>query len=213
MCKKRWINIRDQFRKSLNKRKPKSGQAAADCSQKKYKYEETLQFLMPHMHDRSMILNVDPPVDNSIMQSFNEHDLQSPSADVDEKNTVHFMNYNNVEAHQTTEPPFSMRKKKRKTTECASATLMKYIIANNSPPTTTGVVNKHPIDGFLEGLAPTLKNLPPYYQHLAKGKIFSVVQDMEAAAFYSSYSQSPPWTSHSSNSCPSSLGNEQRPAS
>jgi hypothetical protein len=36
-----------------------------------------------------------------------------------------------------------------------------------------------PIDTFLEGLAPTLKKLPPYYQHWAKGKIFSFVQELE----------------------------------
>ena len=49
-CKRRWVNIRDQFKKSLNRRKTKSGQAA-DSNAKKYKYEEVLQFLMPHIHE------------------------------------------------------------------------------------------------------------------------------------------------------------------
>jgi hypothetical protein len=53
---------------------------------------------------------------------------------------------------------------------------------------------KHPIDAFLEGLVPTLKNLPPYYQYLAKGKIFSVVQELEGQAFFGS----PAATPHSS---------------
>ena len=52
---------------------------------------------------------------------------------------------------------------------------------------------KHPIDEFLEGLAPTLKNLSPYYQHMAKGKIFSVVQELEGQALFGS-----PTTPHSS---------------
>jgi len=41
---------------------------------------------------------------------------------------------------------------------------MKYIIENNKKQNDY----KYPIDAFPEGLAHTLKNLPPYYQHLAK---------------------------------------------
>jgi hypothetical protein len=52
---------------------------------------------------------------------------------------------------------------------------------------------KHPIDAFLEGLAPSLKTLRPYYQHLAKGKIFSVLQELESQALFGS-----PSTPHSS---------------
>jgi len=54
--------------------------------------------------------------------------------------------------------------------ETASSALMKYIIENNKKTKDY----KHPIDAFLEGLAPTLKNLPPYYQHLAKEKYFQL---------------------------------------
>jgi len=53
-CKRRWVNIRDQFKKSLNRRKTKSGHAA-DWNVKKYKYEDFLQFLMPHINERSTI--------------------------------------------------------------------------------------------------------------------------------------------------------------
>jgi hypothetical protein len=49
-CKRRWVNIRDQFKKSLSRWKTKSGQAA-DMNVKKYKYKEVLQFLMPHIHE------------------------------------------------------------------------------------------------------------------------------------------------------------------
>jgi hypothetical protein len=74
---------------------------------------------------------------------------------------------------------------------------MKYIIENNKKQNDY----KHPIDAFLEGLAPTLKNLPPSYQHLAKGKIFSVVQELEGKAFFGS----PAATPHSSrDSCDNS---------
>lgn len=37
----------------------------------------------------------------------------------------------------------------------------------------------HPVDAFLNGLAPTLKNLSPYSLNIAKSRIFSIVQEME----------------------------------
>jgi hypothetical protein len=59
-CKRRWVNIRDPFKKSLKRRKTKSGQAA-DSNVKKYKYEEVLLFLMPHIHERSTISSTEQP--------------------------------------------------------------------------------------------------------------------------------------------------------
>jgi hypothetical protein len=75
--------------------------------------------------------------------------------------------------------------------ESASSALLKYIIENNRKPNDC----KHPIDAVLEDLGPTLKNLPPQYQHLEKGKIpvFSVVQELECQAHFGS-----PATPHSS---------------
>jgi hypothetical protein len=66
---------------------------------------------------------------------------------------------------------------------------MKYRTENNKKQNDY----KHPIDAFLEDLAPTMKNLPPSYQHLAKGKIFSAVQELGGQAFFG-----PPVTPHSS---------------
>jgi len=73
-------------------------------------------------------------------------------------------------------------KKKKDETSSASAVLMKYIVDNNQKTTTEA---KHPIDAFLEGIAPTIKNLSPYLQHVAKGKIFSIVQELERQALLS----------------------------
>jgi hypothetical protein len=38
-----------------------------------------------------------------------------------------------------------------------------------------------------------MKNLPPYYQHLAKGKIFSVVQELDGQALFGSHSSRDSW--------------------
>ncbi|PZC71416.1 hypothetical protein B5X24_HaOG213479 [Helicoverpa armigera] len=56
----------------------------------------------------------------------------------------------------------------------ASASLMKYTIENEKK-----TEEDDHIDAFFKGLIPTLKRFSPYHQHLAKGKIFQVVQELE----------------------------------
>ncbi|CAG4980483.1 unnamed protein product [Parnassius apollo] len=58
----------------------------------------------------------------------------------------------------------------------ASSALMEYILKNKENSNTQDI---HPIDAFFNGLAATIKSFSPYYQHLAKGSIFAVVQDLE----------------------------------
>ncbi|CAH0560533.1 unnamed protein product [Brassicogethes aeneus] len=55
-CKKKWASIRDQLRRTIQKRKTKSGQAA--LKSRKYKYEDILTFLIPHLGERDGISNV-----------------------------------------------------------------------------------------------------------------------------------------------------------
>ncbi|CAG4945132.1 unnamed protein product, partial [Parnassius apollo] len=57
----------------------------------------------------------------------------------------------------------------------ASSALMEYILKNKEKSNTQDI---HPIDAFFNGLAATIKSFSPYYQHLAKGIIFAVVQDL-----------------------------------
>jgi hypothetical protein len=179
--KRRWVNVRDQFNKSLNRRKTKSGQAA-DSNVKRYKYEEVLQFVMPHIHERSTISSIEQPTEND-SDVVNSQAMASADDEMCEEISA---SKRNADIHQ---PETPRKKRKIVLPETASSALMKYIIENNKKQNHY----KHPIDAFLEGLAPTLKTLPPYYQHLAKGKIFSVVQDLEGQALFGS-----PATPHSS---------------
>jgi len=173
-CKRRWVNIRDQFKKSLNRRKTKSGQAA-NSNVKKYKYVGFLDFLMPHINERSTISSIEQPFENDSDM------VNSQVMATAEDKTREEISASNRDAdiHQPENP-----RKKRKIVlpETASSALMKYIIENNKKQNDY----KHSIDAFLEGLAPTLKNLPPYYQHLTKGKIFSVVQELVGQALFGS---------------------------
>lgn len=61
-CKKRWASVHDQYRRTLQKRKTKSGQPAV--KNKPYKYENVLEFLLPHVVDRETLSNV-PSLDDS----------------------------------------------------------------------------------------------------------------------------------------------------
>ena len=61
--KRRWVNIREQFKKSLNGRRSKIGEAA-DWNVMRYKYEEVLQFLMPHINERSTISSTEQHSEN-----------------------------------------------------------------------------------------------------------------------------------------------------
>jgi hypothetical protein len=173
-CKRHWVNIRDQLKKSLNRRKTKSGQAA-DSNVKKYKYEEILQFLMPRIHERSIISSIEQPSKNN-PDMVNSQVMASADNETHEEISA---SNRNADIHQPENP-----RKKRKIIlpETASSALMKYIIDNNKEQN----YYKHAIDAFLEGLAPTLKNLPPYYQHLAEGKIFSVVLELEGQGLFGS---------------------------
>ncbi|KAF2904552.1 hypothetical protein ILUMI_01622 [Ignelater luminosus] len=75
-----------------------------------------------------------------------------------------------------------INKRKRIPQESASFTLMKYIPSKNvnqgsAPPAT------HPVDAFLNGIAPTFKTLNPYFLNLPKSEIFTIVQKYEMHMF------------------------------
>jgi hypothetical protein len=105
---------------------------------------------MPHIHERSTISSIEQPPEND-SDTVNSQLLASADETREEISASNWA----ADIHR---PENTRRKRKFQTPETASSTLMKYIIENN----------KHLIDALLEGLAPSLKNLPPYYQHLAK---------------------------------------------
>ena len=126
-CKGRWVNMRDQIKKSINRRKTKIGQAA-DSNVKKYKYQDVLQFLMPHIDERSTISSIEQP-------SENDSDMVKSQvmafADDETREEISASN-RNADIHQPENP-----RKKRKTIlpETASSALMNYIIENNKNKT------------------------------------------------------------------------------
>ncbi|CAG4953178.1 unnamed protein product [Parnassius apollo] len=113
------------------------------------------------------------------------HSAQSPSALRDEE-VIIFISSPVHTSHQTgsLSPAASSSSlaSAQETTDkpkSAGATLLEYVLKKNQNNT----VEEHPIDKFLHGIAPTLKNLTPYYQNLAKTDIFNIVQTYEINMF------------------------------
>lgn len=79
-CKKKWTSVRDQLRKTLQKRKTVSGQAAV--RQHKYKYEDILTFLLPYMAERETMSYV------PFAQGNNEHEEECNIDEQEEQSIV-----------------------------------------------------------------------------------------------------------------------------
>lgn len=180
ICKTRWNNIRDNYRKSI--KKTTSGQAFKRV--KKYKYDDQLQFLKPHLQERDTLGNLKDPNNDDLENSNNDSEDNDENVSTVQNIGIDISGTTDGEDQlpKTPEPQSAARKfiKKRttKTSESASSTLMKYIMQKreNDIANTT---KTHSVDAFLAGLSPTLKSLTPYYLNIVKSKIFSIVQEYE----------------------------------
>lgn len=187
MCKSRWNNIRDQYRKSIKNTATRSGQRRE--SQKHYKYHEQLSFLQPYFQERETISNISAQSEDSTLDtdlnSGSPHSAQSPSGLRDEEviisipSPVHTSNRTGSLSPTASSSSLASAQETTDKPKSAAATLLEYVLKKNRNNTT----EEHPIDKFLHGIAPTLKNLTPYYQNLAKTDIFNIVQKYEINMF------------------------------
>ncbi|KAF6197598.1 hypothetical protein GE061_008563 [Apolygus lucorum] len=196
-CKARWNNIRDNFRKSLGKRRTKSGQAVKKT--KPYRFESQLQFLQEFMEERETKGNIGtrPDSDDGELNDGNEREenlqtsniLSSPedpaSPVFGQQNPGNSNDSPSTSAAAFVKPTRVSGGRKNTQPDTAASTLMKYLLekkeegqnsGRTAPPT---VSLDNPIDCFLFGISSTLKSFPPYLQHLAKSEIFSTVQKLE----------------------------------
>lgn len=185
MCKARWSNIRDQYRKMLNKQKTTSGQAST--KKISYKYEKQLSFLKQYFQERPTISNIESRSDSEQDEEYDVPDDFGLSSS-GQHNIVND-NEDNVTTQPFTpiEPQLGIKRgsrigmggiSKKKVQETASSTLMKYILANKER-TENNAKEKDDIDAFLTGIAATMRKFDPYHINLAKTKIFTAVQDID----------------------------------
>ncbi|XP_046389289.1 uncharacterized protein LOC124158149 [Ischnura elegans] len=207
-CRKRWASFRDQFRRTLQKRKTRSGQAAA--KKNKYKYEDILEFLLPHIVERETLSNV-PSMeyqrdDSEFDPRVEEEPEHDPGSELESQNDV--SQYPGTSSQITVQPtspdppaettetisgkrnhfnrPLNAKRRgsnnEKPAQESPSSQLMAYILAEKEAEKVR--VNptspeQHPIDIFLASLAPVLKSLDPILLNQAKTSIFTTVQEFE----------------------------------
>ncbi|KAL4131440.1 hypothetical protein QTP88_008753 [Uroleucon formosanum] len=152
ICKTRWNNIRDNYRKSI--KKTTSGQAFK--RNKIYKYDDQLQFLKPHLQERYTLGNLNDVNNDDLENSNNDSE-----DDVENVSTVQ-----NIEIGISGNTDGEDQLPKTKESQsAASSILMKYIMQKreNDIANTT---QTHSVDAFLAGLSSILKSFTPYYLNI-----------------------------------------------
>ncbi|XP_077292492.1 uncharacterized protein LOC143915651 [Arctopsyche grandis] len=157
-CKKTWTKLRDSYRRSVkkNKREIINGQVV----RKRWKYDEEMEFLLPFIKERDTSSIVLPQL------SDDEDDNQEDYIDLEDNAKL---------TEDFAEPP-NKKYKESETLEGenVSTFLMKHILENR-----THSSELDNIEAFFVGMASTVKMFSPLNKAIAKGKIFSIVSEME----------------------------------
>ncbi|CAG4954040.1 unnamed protein product [Parnassius apollo] len=93
-CKQRWQGLRDAYRRALNKKKGKSGQAAKDI--KKWKYEEEMSFVALFFAEKKPLESVELTSD--------DEESQNKDAETEVQNPNSINEINNTDAVDVTAP-------------------------------------------------------------------------------------------------------------
>lgn len=160
---------------------------------KQYKYSEQLNFLTQFFEEKKTKIKVededeDFTGDNDVSEAVSSENKIIPDCITEIKNVtnVKSKNQNSSDSKPTTDSieHFIPRKKakqsirKKQPPKISAATITEYIVQRNEK-TVSPLPLQHPVDAFLSGIAPALKNLPPEEWHYAKGEIFATVQKFE----------------------------------
>ncbi|KAI8438210.1 hypothetical protein MSG28_010828 [Choristoneura fumiferana] len=196
-CKQRWQGLRDAYRRSLNKKKSKSGQAAKYV--KKWKYEDEMSFVASYFVERKTYDSVEPPSDDDEEsqnhgaatedQNLNsDYEINSTDAvDVAVSNIpteVEIQYEDDTIVRNTSSQPQHVEAKKAKIfkkskfpAQSASAGLMSRFLDTQS--IIPQQCEHDEIDRFFLNISETVKQFSPYQQAIAKNKIFNIVSEME----------------------------------
>ncbi|XP_011635627.1 uncharacterized protein LOC105426203 [Pogonomyrmex barbatus] len=188
MCKMRWNNIRDNYRKSLKKRVTRSGLTGQPRNMR-YKYENQLTFLLPFIRERdpnhSGLIREGDEVstagDTAPLKRDDNCDMQArPVADFETTED------GTDRSHDEETPTIKNERPGREFPIESSAKLAipelmtsDYSEESNDLRFQSASSVSHSVDAFLASIAPTLKSLSPYYLNVTKTKIFTIVQEAE----------------------------------
>jgi len=187
--------LRDAYRRSSKKLITVSGQKSKFV--KKWKFSDEMEFFKKHMKERESISSVNRVSDDDDAELSNSNNEETRSEYMSENSDGSLEVGQEVveplsnESAKTSAPPTPQLfpKKKLKTNktnidptvipQTASATLMKFILDNRGNKSSEADQNIGPLDQFFSSICSTVKQFSPYYQHVAKNKIFSIVSELE----------------------------------
>ncbi|CAI6371940.1 unnamed protein product [Macrosiphum euphorbiae] len=227
-CKKRWTSLRDQFRRNVVKKKTVSGQGAE--TRVKWRFEDTLSFLLPHMKERTQKSNLD------IGNLTDSHDKDCSINITNDDETNQFLE-GSVESPFPSNSSYEVPSPLPSTSSYAHpspASTISASLGSNShsknnnktsqQPTTAQVLQNYldskkaklehtasdHIGAFFIAMEATTRRLPPVLQIEAKAKISALLSDLEMKAFYLSNQQNVSIASpHQSTSSSSSFNNTE----
>lgn len=201
-CKDRWVKVRDNHRKALQRRRTKSGQAATNS--KPPKFEKELSFLVPYLvDDAQRQSNFTPACTQITSQSQDDSndlvdgdeetdDLHGPAAPTGASSgdlhptTVYspppISAYSSSSASSSTYYKTNTNPKKRFRNAppdiSAANVLQEYLATKQHSPSTTNQI-EDPLTSFFMCIANTVKGFPARDQIEMKRKIFQLVSDRE----------------------------------
>ncbi|XP_022198383.2 uncharacterized protein LOC111055477 [Nilaparvata lugens] len=178
LCRTRWNNIRDNFRKSLKKRSLTALQKG-QCL-KPYKYNEQLSFLNQFFQESENLSHIsDEKIQDLETVEVGEGDEMEMSISNRSINDVFNEKVDNrqppasSDIHSVPEILHLFEPRTRiRTSPSTASTVMDYLVKQRE-------CSQNPVDAFLAGVAPVLKKLRPRDWHFAKEEIFAIVQKYE----------------------------------
>lgn len=195
-CKKKWFTLRDSFRRTLKKRKSKTGEKRKKW--KPWKFEKEMAFLLPCFEERSQVSNLgdiserdsDDIGDDDGNSGDNEsvaEDESRPSSATSRHSCVQSQPNESISSGVSsviTNKPGHRFKKAQKTPPVRAAQVLQTYLENKTPKQPEDQLTK-----FFQAMELTVRSLPYPLQLQTKSKIFQIVNEAEMRAV--SYGQNP----------------------
>jgi hypothetical protein len=176
-CKHRWFNLRDQCRRAIKNKRTTSGKASV--KNKKWKFEDEMAFLNLYFQERGTLTNIhDANENNSSNNGSETMDLERVERIKNEKEVgekVKPEEWLGVSNTTTFRASSKAKEAPKGSSDNTSSLTMNYILEKNHHISQS----KDTVDLFFSSIAATVKSFKPYYQNIAKSRIFAIVSELE----------------------------------
>ncbi|XP_046659345.1 transcription factor Adf-1-like [Homalodisca vitripennis] len=194
-CRRRWIQLRDSYRKTLQKKIRTPGEG----SKRPWKYETIMKFILPHMIERKRLPNPDHESDESVdsasQQQILEDGVLLVEESLEESQDVKYQP--EVPLHDDTRTPRLKvdlsRDRSRSPVEGSKAKnstkpakrnslstiLQRYVHSKTNRRDESDLVDDDALSSFFKAMEKTVRNFSAPMQIEVKGKIANLVNEYE----------------------------------